>query len=201
MNYCPKCGAPTHNMNFCTKCGFELRKTPAREECDTGSQICHDDTRSMRAAIVKENHEYYLPIFESIDRNEGSRWSWCGFLFAPLWLAYRKLYLWSAVAIAAPMLLLLFMEFSMGSSVSDGNGIFIFVRVFVFLTAVLFGKMSNMLYKKYVDKLISAMPEDTGEAKLYIDRKGGTSGLSLVLAGAACGAAIALLVFVYTCVE
>lgn len=69
------------------------------------------------------------------------------------------------------------------------------------MTAVVFGKMSNMLYKKYVDKLISAMPEDTGEAKLYIDKKGGTSGLSLVLAGAACGAAIALLVFVYTCVE
>jgi hypothetical protein len=50
------------------------------------------DTSDMRFFIGK-NQDYYMDRFQKMDSvNSKNSWNWCGFLFGPYWMAYRKMY-------------------------------------------------------------------------------------------------------------
>ena len=207
MNYCPKCGFPTENMKFCPKCGFELKESESNISEDMNNENVtpevkssvvesassanrneskeysrDDEIRDLRAALVGEKADHYVPIFEGLDKNGGQSWNWCGCLFAPMWFAYRKLYGWSAIAIFAPTVVGFLIGIVLVAT-SAGDGVTnVLSRCLGIAFAIAFGVISNSAYKKRIDRLIVEMPEGEEARKRYIDRKGGVSGGGLVLA-------------------
>lgn len=207
MNYCPKCGFPTENMKFCPKCGFELKgpdgeksqdtdeaviptevvEKPAEKTIDTseqqGEQTKEGEIRDLRSALVGEKADHYVPIFEDLDRTGGSSWNWCGCLFSPYWFAYRKMYGWSAIAIAIPLVLgfivgLMLISYS-GDTDTIINGA---SRLIGIACAIFFGVVSNKAYKKRIDKLVDEAPQDADALNNYIKSKGGVSVGGMILA-------------------
>lgn len=208
MNFCPKCGFPTENMKFCPKCGFELKKpVPTESKKDDtksipvevvekavdsdykitgqqGRQTSEDELRTLRAALVGEKADHYVPIFEDLDKNGGQSWNWCGCLFSPMWFTYRKLYGWAAIALLAPLVfgvLLGIMLVSAPVNYTDA-ALKTMSKGIGFICAIVFGILSNKAYKKRIDKLIREMPSDEIAKNQFIKSKGGVSAGGLIIA-------------------
>ena len=204
MNFCPKCGFPTENMKFCPKCGFELKTLEPAELDDVDTKLApvekvervqvarsdssmrrdrEDEIKKLRSALIGEKVDHYIPIFEDLDRTGGSSWNWCGCLFSPYWFAYRKMYGWSAIAIAIPLVLgfiigLMLISYS-GDTDTIINGA---SRLIGIACAIFFGVVSNKAYKKRIDKLVEEAPKDADALNKYIKSKGGVSAGGMILA-------------------
>lgn len=139
--------------------------------------------RRSRTALIGPKADHYIPIFEHLDRNGGQSWNWCGFLFAPYWFAYRKLYAWSGIAIAAPKiascLYILLMSAFAGSDVGMTS---VAVRFIELGCAVAFALLANKVYKTQIDKLAAEIPEADAEKEQYAKSKGGVSIPAVVIA-------------------
>lgn len=142
-----------------------------------------DEIRSLREALVEKNTEHYVPIFEDLDKEGSSSWNWCGFLFSPYWFAYRKVYAWSAIAIAGPW----FVGFLMGivvysaiPDISDAavNGL---SKILGLACKIIFGVLANKMYKLRIDKLIQEMPADPIQRQQFIQKNGGVSVPAMII--------------------
>ena len=198
MKYCPKCGFHAENMKFCPKCGYELNANVAKngeeiaaieEDIPEGevirsaeeSQDSDDEVRTLRTELIGEKADHYIPIFEDLDKNGGQSWNWCGCLVSPMWFAYRKLYGWAAIAIAAPAIVGFLLGIILYSI--NPNGTFdIASKLLSVAFAIFFGVISNSAYKKRIDKLVAEVPSDPDMRAEFIGKKGGVSAGGVVLA-------------------
>lgn len=179
MNYCPKCGYETKGMKFCPKCGFQLEEDIIVEaEKESAKPI---DISDLRMALVQNKAEHYVPIFNSLDKVGGLSWNWCSFFFAPMWFAYRKMYLWCVLSYVITFAVAFSIAFSVGLATGD-TSMETLSKVINIGMAVLFGLIGNVVYKKRVDKLIQEMPEEGAARDKFIKSKGGTSGIALFVA-------------------
>lgn len=96
MFFCNKCGNEViEGSTFCSHCGNSLSSTQsASYGSSPDSRIDDKDF----AAYIGKNTDKYLPKFkqfnvEGID-NFSATWNWSAFLAGPLWMLYRKLYLY-----------------------------------------------------------------------------------------------------------
>lgn len=141
------------------------------------------DQRSIKSALIGKKAEHYIPIFERLDTNGGQSWNWCGCLFTPYWFAYRKLYVWSAIAIAIPVLFIVISTLVLLSLPPGFDEFFGSVAKLAGLVfAVIFGLLANKVYKKRIDKLVAEIPPAGEEREQYIKSKGGVSIPALVIA-------------------
>ncbi|QJD86359.1 DUF2628 domain-containing protein [Cohnella herbarum] len=120
-----------------------------------------------------------------------SSWNWAFFLFGPLWLAYRKMYVETAIYFGI-MLLIYLMEL-----LTDALGSILILNLLVW---VLMGAFGDKIYyrkaKKTIEEIILQKEKET---RLFlISKKGGTSGWGLVICGI--GSTVAI-VFVMSLLE
>ena len=96
MSFCNKCGNEViEGSTFCSRCGNSLSDTQSiLHGSSPGLQIDDEDF----AVYIGKNADKYLSKFkrfniEGID-NFAATWNWSAFLVGPLWMLYRKLYLY-----------------------------------------------------------------------------------------------------------
>ena len=100
------------------------------------------------------NEQYYIDAFEKLDAVGKNTWNWAAFFFGPSWMAYRKMYAYSFIALLltysfvwtmiAP--LFAFTPFIPFGAMSGGGP---------FLAHILFGLFGNALYYQVVKKRIA----------------------------------------------
>ena len=140
------------------------------------------ETRSVKSALIGKKPEHYIPIFERLDKSGDISWNWCGCFFAPFWFAYRKLYVWSAIAIAVPVLFLVICSLVLLSLPMGFDEFFnSAAKAAGLVYAIIFGLLANKVYKKRIDKLAAEIPPAGEEREQYIKSKGGVSIPALVI--------------------
>ena len=86
----------TFNTTLCPNCKTVIQ---ADEIC---CPICGQNLQAVsfedqRILYIQTNVETYLKKFNALEMKERKTgWNWCGFLFGPLWMLYRKLYGYAA---------------------------------------------------------------------------------------------------------
>ncbi|WP_239616391.1 DUF2628 domain-containing protein [Cohnella mopanensis] len=99
---------------------------------------------------------------------KNSGWNWPAFLFPPIWMAYRKLYVESAIYFGIIVLLSIIESFVGYMS----SSIYLLISIFA-------GVYGNKIYYRKAKKTIEeimALHEDKERRLLLIGKKGGTSG-------------------------
>ena len=123
------------------------------------------------ARYVGAKQEYYLPKFRQLQaQGKNTSWNWPAFLFAPLWLFYRKMYGYGGAIMAAALVINL-----MDSA---------FMSFLAFAGYVVFGIFANSIYKHHLEKRIAqaaSVPEAFREQ--YIAKNSGVSTGAAILAG------------------
>lgn len=134
-----------------------------------------DDIR----AFTGQNADKYMERFYCISRGQ-KPYNWCSALFAPSWMAYRKMWKPAIIlAVAADLLNCLFSLFPWGI-----HGLFsLAMLLFYFLVL---GREGNALYWNFVKEELTKegladIPQPDYEKREQLGRKGGTSLLFLVL--------------------
>ena len=96
MSFCNKCGKEiVEGSTFCSHCGNGLSNTQSTLYVSSpDSQIDDKDF----AAYIGKNADTYLLKFKRFNINGidnfAATWNWSAFLAGPLWMLYRKLYLY-----------------------------------------------------------------------------------------------------------
>lgn len=186
MKYCPKCGFNVENMKFCPKCGLELdenmfNKATIDDEtlkADNSKNYDSIDKNQLRAEIVRKNAEHYTQVFESMDKLNNGSWNWCGFLFGPMWFAYRKMYLWSIITFIGPILIGIILAFCMINHLDQFD---IVSRCVSLAISIAFGFIANRIYKKRVDDIIEQLPASETARSDYLQKKGGTNPIAMII--------------------
>ena len=140
-----------------------------------------DELRNKRASLIGKNVEHYIPIFEKLDQNGGTSWNWCGFFFGPYWFAYRKMYGWVAIALIVPTLVGIAFGIAFILAGADDATVDVAARLLGLVVNIVFALVANSSYKKRIDKLVKAMPEDNDAKAKYIETKGGVSVAAVII--------------------
>lgn len=166
--YCSHCGnKQSAGDKFCTSCGLPFGQPALPENTGYGGQRDSYGAEEIEALYVGKKTEYFLPRFRSMRVSGGMvKWNWAAFFVAPLWLIYRKMYLYGiGILIAAPILSLLGIE-----RISIAFGVCV-------------GMMGNYWYMKRIGKLIEESREMTDADRAeHIRECGGTSGKAVWIA-------------------
>ena len=201
MKYCPKCGSITEDENlYCPKCGYgfdsleiqdnlegsiiEDRVYPVTKESITIKD--NNEIRSLRAALIGKKADYYIPVFEKLDR-KGVSWNWFAFFVGPYWFGYRKMYGWAAIAFILPQLLGYVFAISayLLSSISN-ESVKAIISIVGLSCNIVIGIVANNVYKKRIDKLVMEAPKNSDDRNIFIKAKGGVSIPGLIITTIIC---------------
>jgi hypothetical protein len=180
MAYCVGCGNElTAGIHFCGKCG--VRVAGPAGYLDAGLS----EERAI-ATFVGKKLSFYLKKWE-VMRVKGSinSWNWAAFFLSLFWLAYRKMYMFSAILVGVIVIESL-AEYALG--VPDR-----FSNVVGVIVSVVCSMQGNYWYKRHVERTVRdvmAQKRPVEETIAELARRGGTSVL----------AALGLLVAVMACV-
>jgi hypothetical protein len=126
MISCPQCNTHNHYVaKKCRNCGTELntawgkenkleKSVNPEESVSLGNQYNPGETsgglilaeREELSLFAGKNAEYYLQHWDTMIRTGSlASWNWAAFLFSPLWLFYRKMYLSGIIYLGATVLL------------------------------------------------------------------------------------------------
>ncbi len=123
---CPVCGTLNgRSASFCTRCGASLRENHAStyggQAGGAGAPppytpfggmpftydpmggvsptepLAPDVTFGDASKLVRQNTNYYMPVFRFIKQTGRNKFSFSAFLFSGAWMLYRKQYKWGAV--------------------------------------------------------------------------------------------------------
>lgn len=179
-NFCANCGQQLNPIgSYCPNCGSKIMKQVDNElivQTDEESGISDE----LLLAFVKTKQDVYLRKWK-----KPSYWNWASFLFGPMWLAYRKMYVEMVIYFGIITLSTLFEVLTDASS---------FIYVLDRLVWILAGVYGNKIYYRKAKKTIEEimfLHKDKEARLLLISKKGGTSVWSMV----AVGIGIVVLVF------
>jgi hypothetical protein len=169
MLFCSQCGAQLPaEAAFCGECGEAVhRSSPAQSFVQIPS-IVSDETYRL---FVGEKYEYYKEKWESA-RQKGNKisWNWPAFFLGPIWLVYRKMFIYFWIFAGVVIAEALFeIAFDFSSKIFD--------KLVFWGVSILFGTLGNYWYrlhaiKKMQEIIMTNTPEQT---KLELVRQGGTS--------------------------
>lgn len=178
-------------MHNCPHCG--VANPTDRLECLACGQPVHEKKMETSWALfVQTQVENYLPAFRKFADNKNNSdpvakmaWSWPGFFFNVLWLAYRKMYLASAIY-GALFALLFSVEFLL---IVKHSAVARFIPVGNLILAVFVGLFGKFIYYNFVNDKLKLLRESLQVKAVHtvvLDRNGGTSimgmlGASLLL--------------------
>lgn len=114
---------------------------------------------------TSDKYEWYISTFSNFTpQNFSWKWSWYGFFFGPIYLAYRKCYLESFISIVATNAIL---------AVTSGFGS-------IFLSLAMGGVTPYLIYRRYISKvrLAEEKSENYEEKLALIEEYGGVSVLA-----------------------
>ncbi|MDX1518581.1 MAG: serine/threonine-protein kinase [Gammaproteobacteria bacterium] len=168
------------------------------DEIEKNNNDVNLSEKLYRAVIPPESHSRYLPFFLAQEKRSLPRISWNpgAFFLAPLWFAYRKMFL-SAFVLFPLIFISLFLLLHNVLSSSLNLDLYMLVNPVAdlsFLGALLIlmllsGMFGNYLYFMHANRYVQAARirhEDlTSQCQYLLDRSGGSSGMAiaLVLAG------------------
>lgn len=159
MTQCKQCGGTLALANqACPSCG-----TPDNAGQAAASAIDSPEVR----AFVGAKHDYYREKWESMARkNNQISWNWAAFFLGMFWLAYRKMYRYTALMFGL-ILLLVIVELIFDINTNGGN-----IGV-----AVVFGMLGNSWYREHVLKQVALVSAVTppGLLESELEARGGTS--------------------------
>ncbi len=197
--FCAKCGASMTPLAVAGASasatapaiapGVAVRSEPRMDTPRAGAQSIDFDEEALRAAIGPKNTEYYLPRFEAAaTQGTQARWHWPALFVTGYWLLYRKMWLNAFLYIlvlpfAGAFLLGIVAALVGGSNVSNKAMDYLPLAYFV-LVLLLSPLFANQLYYRHVRHLIAtaqATSTDRQRQLSYLDAKGGTSALVLIL--------------------
>lgn len=134
----------------------------------------HEQEQELLLAYVNKNKEFYNQKWKkSKNPQTSSSWNWPAFFFGPLWLAYRKMYLFSFLYMFAYLIvdwLIVSELFGYGLS---------------FVTMVLFGLFGNAVYYRHAKKAVQSYSKSelpTEETSTILAAKGSTTIWGVVIA-------------------
>jgi len=135
-----------------------------------------DHEEALRTFIGK-NYEYYANKWGLMpDRKSKSSFNWGGFFLGPLWMVYRKMYLYSWVFVGIGFAIgFLEMIFNVPKSISNATNIALAVTV---------GIQGNSWYRNHVENKIRevmASAASSEAARAELARRGGISGWVVML--------------------
>lgn len=175
-----------------------LEETLIQEQVHTDTEQKEDVFFSEKNHITEDNLfkfigaknlDYYAKIFRrNKEKDNFASWNWASFLFAPFWLAYRKMYGWLAILIVADI-------------VAEGIGtasvvVGLLLKIAIMVIAGIFGNCIYLAHcKKKINSINSAL-EGYENKDEVMKANGGTSGLSVVIFFLAIIVFIALMIFV-----
>lgn len=176
MAFCPQCGsALAMGAQFCAGCGAALAAlaSPAGPAPAMAVAPPFPPSPPMddpMVAFVGNNFDFYQRKWAIADKSAGKQsWNWAAFFLGLGWMAYRKMYLYSAIYIGG-ILLLTLMEYVLGLSEKMS-------LVMSFAIAVAVGFHGNHLYQLHarekVRAIVSTVVPDRVGAELA--RQGGTN--------------------------
>ena len=125
-----------------------------------------------RGTYIQNNVETYIQKFNTLEmKGSSTGWNWCGFLFGPAWMLFRKLYFQAIVFFFAPALLEVALLL-----VSPNELVYTLLDLVLTLSlAVLAGMYSDAWYKTKIDRLVREGALLQGEEKAEHIKKGGCS--------------------------
>ncbi|MEI7842091.1 MAG: DUF2628 domain-containing protein [Gallionellaceae bacterium] len=103
--YCSKCGVKNQDdSKFCGACGVSLESLI---EAELPEQEIEDEDLGREIEIfVGPNYDYFEKKWLAAESHTNKySWNWVAFLFPGSWLAYRKMYLYSALTITGSLAL------------------------------------------------------------------------------------------------
>lgn len=178
--YCTECGSLNKSdAGFCFSCGVSLNSAESVYE-----QSQQDAKRELyRLFIGEKKQKYFLSLFQQFEQG-GSRYTWntAAFFMTLPWFLYRKM--WGVAA-------LYFVSSVVVRSINKGIPADSVMELLILniLTIAIFGLviplLANHLYYHKANKLISntlSMNGNTAAVKLFIQQKGGTSKVVMLLA-------------------
>lgn len=120
--------------------------------------------------FIGKNADYYLKRFEKFEKGSSISWNWSAFGFGIFWMAYRKMYLFTFLAI-----LLTFILNYIESSVNFSPLFSLLLSLWLWLG---FGMFGNYLYyihaKNKVAQITLEFPDEK-EQQYILEKEGGTS--------------------------
>ena len=150
--------------------------------------------------FVGTNTHYYLPIFKRMkETGRNISWNFCAMLFPELYFSYRKMPLWALLAFVVrtlaniPQYLVVLSqfngfgalsEFASGLNVTGSafQGVLMIGYVIYYSFMFISGLFGNRLYfNSAVKKIKKAKSEQSGDVRMKIAQKGGTSGIWLTV--------------------
>lgn len=159
------------NTTLCSNCKTVIS---VDEAC---CPVCGQNQQSFafedqRVLYIQTNVETYLKKFNGLEMNaKKTGWNWCGFLFGPLWMLYRKLYGYAAFFYIAPIIVELILLL-----ISPSELFLATTNLLCNLAlAVCGGLYSDFWYKLKIDRLMREGLRLNGDAKVNHLKKGGTN--------------------------
>ena len=161
----------TFNTTLCPNC-----KTVIQAD-EISCPICGQNLQAVsfedqRILYIQTNVETYLKKFNALEMKERKTgWNWCGFLFGPLWMLYRKLYGYAAFFYLAPIFIEVILMYISPSEM-------FYATTNLLCTLVMYvcgGLYSDYWYKMKIDRLMQEGLRLNGEAKAKHLKKGGTN--------------------------
>ncbi|MGR6033932.1 MAG: DUF2628 domain-containing protein [Candidatus Nitrosoglobus sp.] len=189
MTYCLKCSTQlTDSAKLCNTCGAPADTVASQPQTESDSshyQIENTINSDVLQNFVGKNFEYFRKKWEIAERKESKfAWNWAAFLIGPIWLAYRKMYLYLGILIAFIIIeSLIDYAFNLPNSTSNAIDAAI---------GFVFGNQGNYLYKLHVDRKVKQIISKSGfqNTTAELKRLGGTS------IGAALGSVVIIIVII-----
>ena len=188
MKLCDKCGAEfASGIAFCPMCGATA---PLVESSKGASdpRVAKLDAQELttdeaREAYVGKNYAYYSARWARIDDTGNAlSWNWAACFGNLYWFAYRKMYVFVIVYMAAAVGLTYLFPMP---PVTDLDAVLRWAGAYCLVGAVLcivMGAFGNSWYRRHADKRIAAILADgsTEGARRQLVERGGTSVAALV---------------------
>ena len=186
MAYCSKCGtALSADASFCGECGTALLVNAYAGQTQAVNQGIREAGDENLKLFVGKNYDYFLKKWEIVEKKKSKQsWNWAAFLLGFMWMAYRKMYLYSWIFIGAFVVeVLCEYAFNIPDNISKGIG---------FGINATFGWQGNYWYKLHAEKKVNEITAmySPDQARIELAKQGGTS------IGAAIGFVVALVAMI-----
>lgn len=181
--YCSKCSVENQDgSKFCSACGFSINASSEAPLPEVSTETFESDDDNLDRNIeifVGQNYGYFEKKWLAAGKHAYKySWNWVAFLFPGSWLAYRKMYLYSLLAILGELALgIVLTLYPLKSEFKS--------LLYETLLALILGLSCNYWYKLHAEKKVCEIadlgltPEKTRDELI---KQGGVSMSAAVIA-------------------